>query len=276
MYDRAALGVMSPSDQSLLEVVTDMVRVAGEAALRHFRNNLTVERKSDGSEVTIADRAAEHAVRDWIEARFPTDSVLGEELPPTERSPTRRWYIDPIDGTKSFVRGVPLWGSMVALEVSGEIVAGGIRCPVTDDTVVAVRGSGCWHNGTRAHVSITSSIADATIVATDVRFPSHHRGAERWSALADRVAIARSWGDCYGYVLVATGRAELMADDRLHPWDVAPLLPIIAEAGGVLSDWSGRPDCMGPDGIASNAALAAALRSALGVPSPVRRLRTVP
>ncbi len=266
----------APSNQSLLEVVTDIVQVAGDAALRHFRKNLTVERKSDGSEVTIADRAAEHAVRDWIEARFPTDSVLGEELPPTERSPARRWYIDPIDGTKSFIRGVPLWGSMVALEVSGEIVAGGIRCPATDDTVVAVRGSGCWHNGTRTHVSTTASIADATIVATDVRFPSHLRGAERWSALTRRVAIARSWGDCYGYVLVATGRAELMADDRLHPWDVAPLLPIIEEAGGVLSDWSGRPDCLGPDGIASNAVLATALRSALGVPSQVRRLRSVP
>ncbi len=226
-----------------------------------------MEHKSDGSEVTIADRAAEHAVRDWIEVRFPTDSIVGEELPPTERSPTRCWYVDPIDGTKSFVRGVPLWGSMVALKVSGEIVAGGIRCPATDDTVVAVRGSGCWHNGARARVSTTASLADAAIVATDARFPSHVGGAERWSALAGRVAIARSWGDCYGYVLVATGRAELMADDRLHPWDVAPLLPIIAEAGGVLSDWSGRTDFMGPDGIASNAVLAGALRSALGVPT---------
>jgi len=258
---------MSTGTQALMEAVHDVARLAGGVALRYFRKNVAVERKADGSEVTIADRSAEEAARAWIDTRFPNDGILGEELQALDRSGPRRWYIDPIDGTRSFIRGVPLWGSMVAVEDHGTVLAGAIFCPAVDEIMVAARGAGCWHNGVRTFVSTVGSLSDATILATDERFRFHEGRSDRWRALARRVAVARSWGDCYGYILVATGRAELMADVRLSPWDVAPLLPIVAEAGGVFTDWEGRADTMGRDGLASNAVLAEPLRSALGVPT---------
>lgn len=258
----------------LLEAVRGVARATGEVALRHFRRDLKVEWKADGSEVTVADREAEAAARDWIARRFPHDPVVGEELGgPTAGAASdaeRRWYVDPIDGTKSFVRGVPLWGSMIAVEMGGEIVAGAIACPATGDLVAAARGEGCWHNDARAWVSAVDQVERATILGTSPAFRHNAERAARWSALAARVANARTWGDCYGYVLVATGRAELMTDDRLSPWDVAALIPIITEAGGVFTDWQGRLDGLPADGVASNARLAGTLREALGVPVRAR------
>jgi histidinol phosphatase-like enzyme (inositol monophosphatase family) len=231
-----------------------------------------VEWKADGSEVTVADREAEAAARDWIGQRFPGDAIVGEELGGTPAGAhargVRRWYIDPIDGTKSFVRGVPLWGSMVAVELDGTVVAGAISCAATGDLVAAARGEGCWHNDARASVSDVDRIERATILGTSAAFRKNPERATRWNALASRVSIARTWGDCYGYVLVATGRAELMTDDRLSPWDVAALIPIITEAGGVFTGWGGRLEGLPSDGVASNAALATPFRQALGVPEP--------
>ena len=131
--------------------------------------------------------------------------------------------------------------------------------------VPVARGEGCWHNGVRASVSAVDSISKATILGTDQRFVRNPARAPRWTALANRVAHARTWGDCYGYVLVATGRAELMVDDRMSPWDVAALIPVIEEAGGVFTDWQGRRG-VGPDAVATNATLAEEFRNALSVP----------
>jgi fructose-1,6-bisphosphatase/inositol monophosphatase family enzyme len=152
----------------------------------------------------------------------------------------------------------------VALEENGVVVAGAINCPATGDFLIAARGHGCWHNGSRTSVSATATFATATILTTDSRFRAHPKRFENWTALGSQVAIARAWGDCYGYVLVATGRAELMVDDRMSPWDVAALIPVIEEAGGVFTDWQGRPG-IGPDAIATNATLARPFRDALGV-----------
>jgi histidinol-phosphatase len=256
----------NPMTQSLLlDAVHEAARICGEVALAHFRTGVAVEIKSDGSEVTRADRESETAVREWIEKRFPDDEIVGEEFGAHRSLGARRWFIDPIDGTRSFVRGVPLWGSMVAVEEDGVVLAGAINCAASADFVVAARGEGCWHNGARATVSSIGSIADATVLGTDQRFRYNPHRLPRWTELCREVAIARTWGDCYGYVMVATGRAELMVDDRLSPWDVAALVPIIEEAGGVLTDWRGQSG-MGSDAVATNAALAYALRARLGVP----------
>lgn len=249
-----------------LESVQEVARVAGDVALGHFRKSLPVELKADGSEVTRADRDAEAAARKWIRQWFPGDAIVGEEFGADGDPSARRWLVDPIDGTRSFVRGVPLWGTLVAIEERGVLVAGAINCPATGDLVVAERGAGCWHNGVRTSVSTTNSLSQATILATDPRFRSDPQRAPRWAALGSQVAISRSWGDCYGYVLVATGRADLMVDDRMGPWDVAALIPIIEEAGGIFTDWRGRRG-IGPDAVASNARLAAEFRDLLGVPS---------
>lgn len=250
----------------LLEAVAEVARVAGHVALRYFKRGLAVDTKDDGSPVTVADRTAEEVARAWIAERFPNDAVLGEEYGASGDAGQRRWFIDPIDGTKTFVRGVPLWGTMIAVALEDDVLAGAIYCPAVDELVAAAVGCGCWFNGARCNVSSVSSFEAATILVTDARFPYHPHRAARWDALGARVAVSRSWGDCYGYVQVATGRAELMVDDKLSPWDAASLIPIIREAGGVYTDWRGGSAVDGGDGVASNAALAAPLRQALGIP----------
>ncbi len=254
----------------LLEAVSDVARAAGRVALGYFGRGLRVETKGDGSPVTVADRHAEDVARQWIGDRFPGDGIVGEELGVSDPDAARRWFVDPIDGTKTFVRGVPLWGTMVGVAQGKDVIAGAVYCPAVDELVAAAEGCGCWWNGARCAVSAESEIERATILVTDSRFPYNPHRALAWAALGSRVAVARTWGDCYGYLLVATGRAELMADDRLSPWDAAPLLPIIREAGGVYTDWRGGSAIDGGDGIASNAALADHLRAALGVPERTR------
>jgi histidinol-phosphatase len=196
-----------------IDVLTSVARAAGSVALQHFRQDLTVETKTDGSPVTIADRAAEKAAIDWIAARFPRDGIVAEEGGPSgPPNAERQWVIDPIDGTISFVRGVPLWGTMVGVLTGDRVIAGVIFCAALDELVVAAESAGCWYNGSRCSVSDVSDIASATILGTSERFPGKPERQQRWKALAQEAKLSRTWGDCYGYLLVATGRAEVMAD----------------------------------------------------------------
>jgi histidinol-phosphatase len=242
---------------SLLEAAIELAKLTGDVALTHYRANqknrgLAVETKADGSPVTIADRAAEEAARAFLAKYFPNDGVLGEELGATRPDAKRRWCIDPIDGTKSFIRGVPLWGSLVAV-LEGEVVlAGAARFPVTGEAIAGAPGFGCVTEGVRAGVSDVASLTEATVLTTDERFPDIPECEASFRLLASRAKIARSWGDCYGYYLVATGRAELMTDGRLSPWDAACFEPIILEAGGVFTDWNGKQTSFGRGVIATN------------------------
>lgn len=246
--------------RDLLNAAEALARHVGSVALRHYRSLLTVETKADGSPVTIADREAEAAAREWLATRFPDDGVLGEELGELAGTSGRRWIIDPIDGTKSFVRGVPLWGSLVAL-VDGERVLAGAACfPAVDETIAAAPGAGCWWNGQRARVSDCAALAGATVLITDERTFRTASTREGWRTLIGESAIARTWGDCYGYLLVATGRAEAMVDPIVNPWDAACFQPIIEEAGGVFTDLSGRATAFGGSAIATNKTLAATVR----------------
>jgi histidinol-phosphatase len=255
------------SDQpTLLQAVADVARLAGVTALPYFHTTLVAEVKADGSPVTVADRGAERAARDWIARRFPADGILGEEFGPERPEAPRQWIVDPIDGTKSFIRGVPLWGSLVAVAERGTVVAGAAFFPALDELVVAALGEGSWYNETPCRVSSVKELGAATITTTDERFLEHPDRGARWRSLASHVAVARSWGDCFGYLLVATGRAEAMIDPVLSAWDAAPFLPIIAEAGGVFTDWQGRATAHGGSAIATNRALAADVRRALGCP----------
>jgi histidinol phosphatase-like enzyme (inositol monophosphatase family) len=247
----------------LLHAVQDVARRAGDVALGHFRSALAVESKADGSPVTIADRAAEHAAREWIESRFPSDGILGEEYGLVRENAPRRWILDPIDGTKTFVRGVPLWGTLVAVLEGDTVLAGAAYFPALGEMLAAAAGSGCWWNGARCQVSSVSSIGAATVLTTDERFQHDPTQREAWRRLSERSLVSRSWGDCYGYLLVATGRAEVMVDGILSIWDAAPLLPIIEEAGGVLTDWSGARTPFGGSAVATNGALATSVREML-------------
>lgn len=254
--------------ETLLQAVAEVARRAGRVALSHYRSRLDVETKRDGSPVTVADRAAEETAREWISARFPDDAILGEEFGASGDETGRRWIIDPIDGTKSFIRGIPLWGTLVAVTRGEEVLAGAIFCPAVDELVAAAIGEGCWSNGSRARVSTVADVASSTVLVTDGRFPDRPERARQWIALARDAALARTWGDCYGYLLVATGRAEAMVDNLMAPWDAAALVPVVREAGGEFSDWAGRVTPFGDGAIATNAALAAVVRSRLGVPWP--------
>lgn len=251
------------SAQSLLEAAAELARVAGDVAMGHFRSGVRVETKGDGSPVTVADRAAETAAREWIARRFPDDGILGEEFGEERPGARRRWVLDPIDGTKSFVRGVPLWGTLVAVAEGDRVLAGAAYFPAAGELVAAAPGEGCWWNGERCRVSAVSRLEEATVLTTDERFREEPEWRARWTRLADRALVSRSWGDCYGYLLVATGRAEVMVDPRLSAWDSAALEPIVTEAGGVFTDWAGTPTAFGGSAIATNRGVAAAAREIL-------------
>jgi len=251
---------------SLLEAVADVAALAGAEAVKHFRTALAVESKVDGSPVTRADRDAERLARQWIEARFPDDGILGEEFGETRPGARRRWLVDPVDGTRAFVKGVPLWGTLIAVAEGERVIAGAAEFPALGERVAAARGEGCWWSGRACTVSRVDTLAAATVLATSAGFRGTPERGERWRAVAAQAGDARTWGDCYGYLLVATGRAELMVDGRLSPWDAAALHVVIEEAGGVFTDWQGRATSFGDGAVATNAALAAELRRALGVP----------
>lgn len=241
----------------------ELARLTGDIALRHYRSSLDVETKADGSPVTVADRAAETAAREWVRRFFPNDGVLGEEFGEERAGARRRWVIDPIDGTKSFVRGVPLWGSLVALCEGEQVLAGAAYFPAVGESIAAAAGAGCWWNGSRCAVSSVATLAAATMLTTDARFDERPARRAGWERIAGRAAVARTWGDCFGYLLVATGRAELMCDAIMSPWDAAALYPIVREAGGVFTDWDGRDTAFGGSAIATNRVLAADSRAVL-------------
>ena len=248
----------------LLQAVSELARLAGDAAHQLFRRrDVEVETKGDGSPVTIADRRAETLAREWIARRFPRDGVLGEEMGLERPDAQRRWIIDPIDGTKAFIRGVPLWGTLIAVAERDEVLAGAAYFPAMNELVAAAPGAGCWWNDAQARVSDVSTLGAATVLTTDDRFPKRAGRRERWMELASEAGVARTWGDCYGYLLVATGRAEVMVDDIVAPWDAAAFAPILQEAGGVLTDWSGVVTPFGGDLIATNAVLGPDIRQRL-------------
>ena len=252
----------------LLEAVQDAARIAGAVAMRHYRSSFVVETKADGSPVSIADREAETAVREWIGRRFPGDGIEGEEFGVALTDARRKWIIDPIDGTKTFVRGVPLWGTLIAIIEGTDVLAGAIFCPAVDEMVAAAPGEGAWWNGARCCVSTVDRIDRATVLTSSDYRPGDEARRDAWRELSDRASVSRTWGDCYGYLLVATGRADVMADPRMAVWDAAPLLPIIEEAGGVFTDWSGARTVFGGSAIATNAALSDETRALLIRPRP--------
>lgn len=247
-----------------LEFAVEIAWHAGRSTLAHFQTGVAAEAKPDATPVTVADRDAERLMRESIEGRFPADGILGEEFGETRPAARHRWVLDPIDGTKSFVRGVPLYAVLVALERDGEPLLGVIHMPALGETVYAARGEGCWWDGRRARVSDVSDVADALVLTTEAEAIANAGRAGGWDRLRAGAKLVRTWGDAYGYALVATGRADAMLDPELARWDVAPLAPIIEEAGGTFTDWDGRSGAAVDHAVATNAALAEPVRRLLG------------
>ena len=246
---------MSGELKELLEFAVELARGAGEITLEYFRKSPEMETKSDGSYVTIADRHAESYLREEIAKRFPDDGVLGEEEMESPGRSGRRWIVDPIDGTFAFVHGVPFYGVLIALEIEGESSVGVVNIPALGEIVYAAKGLGCYLNGQPARVSNTAELKDALLLATDFNACARYGFGRAAELLQERAKASRTWGDCYGYVLVATGRADVMLDPVMNLWDCAPLLPIMEEAGGTFTDWRGARTISGGNSIATNGVL---------------------
>lgn len=260
----------APDLADLLESALSFAREAGDVTLGYFGGAVSAEAKSDGSPVTRADREAETLLRERIAERYPSHSILGEEFGVSSGTSSVRWILDPIDGTLSFMRGVPLYAVLIGVEVEGEAAVGVIHFPALAETVGAAAGLGCtwWRageeEGVEARVSATGAIQEAALLTTDLVRVLESDIGSGWRTLAREARVVRGWGDAYGHALVATGRADVMVDPVLSTWDAAPLLPVVTEAGGRFTDLSGEATILGGSGISTNGRLHDEVVGALG------------
>jgi histidinol phosphatase-like enzyme (inositol monophosphatase family) len=256
---------MSDDLPTLLAFAHQIAWQAGKITLRHFQSDLAVDRKADESPVTIADREAEAFMRAAIAARYPGHAVLGEEEGLSgDSGASHQWILDPIDGTKTFIRGVPLYGVMVGLVRDGAPVLGVVNMPALGEIVYAASGAGCWLNGRPCRASAVSTLRDSLVVATAAHGYDQYGKAEAFRRILGAAGLFRTWGDCYGHLLVAMGRAEVALDPIMNIWDAAALLPILQEAGGSFSDWQGRPTIDGGEAISTNGAVLDELMALIG------------
>lgn len=235
-----------------LDFAVETAYLAGRLTLGYFRTGLRPAFKADDTPVTVADREAERLIRTRIEARHPTHAIMGEEYGAQETDGADHcWYVDPIDGTKSFVHGVPLYAVLIGLEIEGTVEVGCAYFPALDEMVAAATGEGCWLNGRRAHVSDVDALDRAVVAFTDVENFYRQGRAEAWQRLRHATYVRAGWGDAYGHCLVATGRVELMLDPIMSVWDCAPFPPILREAGGYFGDWQGTPTIHGEEALST-------------------------
>ncbi len=243
---------MSQPLREYLEFAIETAYLAGRSTLGYYQTGLRPDMKADQSPVTIADRQAEEIIRSRIEAQYPRHGIVGEEYEPKEISgASHRWFVDPIDGTKSFVRGVPLYAVLIGLEIEGTVEVGVAYYPALDEMLAAANGLGCWWNGRRARVSSAQTLAEGVVAYTDVANFAAYGRAEAWARIKQATYYRAGWGDAYGYLLVATGRAELMLDPIMNAYDCGPFPPILKEAGGYFGDWQGNPTIHGNEAMAT-------------------------
>jgi len=242
--------------RDLMNFAAETATLAGRMTLGYFSTGVRPDFKADDSPVTVADRLAEEFIRGRIEERFPDHAIVGEEFGATENAGASvRWLVDPIDGTKSFVRGVPLYAVLLGVEIDGVPSVGAAYYPGTDELLVAAKGEGCTWNGRPARVSEVAHLSRAYISCTDPGSFEVYGKQAAWDRLARRVYVRAGWTDAYGYLLVATGRLEAMLDPIMNPWDCGPFVPILQEAGGYFGDWHGNATNYAGEGLATNANL---------------------
>lgn len=249
---------MSDDLTSRLDLARAIGTEAGRLTLEFFQQrDLAVERKGDDSPVTKADRQAELLMRERIAAAFPDDGVVGEEHGEIKRSSPFQWILDPIDGTKSFIAGVPLYSVLIGVLREGQSVSGVIHVPGLEETVYAAKGQGAWWQRpgaepVPARVSTTARLADGVFATSQVDSFAQRNAASAYSELERAAYITRTWGDGYGYLLLATGRIEAMVDPIMNLWDAAAIQPVLEEAGGTFTDWKGDPGVHAGEGVGTN------------------------
>ncbi len=244
--------------QSLRDVLAfavESAQLAGAYTLGFFNAGTPHELKGDNTPVTAADRGAEERLRARIEAAFPDHGILGEEFGEKQGKQPARWILDPIDGTMSFISGVPLYSVLVGFEWQQEMVAGVIHLPALRETVYAARGLGCYWNGRRACASDVATLDMARLSATSVKLLYQHGRGAAYERLRDACYADRGWADAYGYALLATGRVDIVLDPIMSIWDSAAVLPVVTEAGGTFTDWSGQATHTADEALATNGVL---------------------
>lgn len=238
----------------VLDALTEAARAAGEVALKYYRRGVEVTLKPDRSPVTRADREAEQVIVEILGRAFPERGFLGEELG-ARGSEETRWIIDPIDGTRNFVRGIPIWAVLIGLEERGEITAGVIHNPVTGELYTARKGEGAFLGGERLRVSGVSSLDQATLIHASLGFLRASGYWEGFVRLVDATERQRGFGDYLCYTILAEGKAEIAVESDLKPWDLAPVKILVEEAGGRFTDFSGTPSIYSGTALATNGRL---------------------
>jgi myo-inositol-1(or 4)-monophosphatase len=253
---------MSPD----LILAIDIAERAGKLTLEYFnRKSLKIDSKRDDSPVTEADRKAEELIRAGISKAFPADGLYGEEFDEQPSENGRRWIIDPIDGTRSFIHGVPLYGVMIALEEGGAIRLGVINFPAMGELFHAEKGEGAFMNGNSLAVSEIVNTAEATVVFTEKEYLLDTLSAHPVDRLREQAGLVRGWGDCFGHMLVASGRAEVAVDKVMSPWDCAAIIPIVTEAGGCCFDYTGREVIDGKGLVSANRFIGKNILASIGI-----------
>lgn len=244
---------MADSLRAYLDFATETAYLAGRLTLGYYQTDFRPDYKSDDTPVTAADRGAEELIRARIEKKFPQHEILGEEFGHGDafHHASHRWIIDPIDGTKAFTRGVPLYAVLIGLEIENKVQVGVCYFPALDEMVAAAIGEGCLWNGRRAHVSDVSDLSRAYIGSSDVHSFDKYNRRDEWERIKAATYHRGGWSDAYGYALVATGRAELMLDPIMDVWDCGPWLPILSEAGGYFGDWQGNRTIWAKEALAT-------------------------
>lgn len=239
-----------------MEFAAETAYLAGRLTLGYFQAGVRPDFKEDDTPVTVADKKAEELIRSHIEKKYPGHAVIGEEFGSSAHADRSHcWYIDPIDGTKAFIRGVPLYGVLMGLEIDGKVEVGAAYFPALNEMVTAATGHGCWLNGRRVRVSEVSEIGSAVAAFTDAGSFEAYGRERAWERIKKAAWVRAGWGDAYGHCLVATGRAEIMLDPVVSVWDCAPFPPILAEAGGFFGDWSGNTTIYANEAISVNSDL---------------------
>lgn len=248
---------MPESLRTYLDFAIETAYLAGRLTLGYYQMGIQPDFKADDSPVTVADKKSEELIRSRIEKNFASHEILGEEFghTPFFHNVSHRWMIDPIDGTKSFTRGVPLYSVLLGLEIEGKVEVGAAYFPALDEMIAGASGEGCWWNGRRAQVSKVNDLARAYVAFSDPRLFDQYNRRDAWEKIKNATYHRGGWGDAYGYALIATGRAEVMLDPVMDAWDCGPFPPILSEAGGYFGDWKGNRTIWGKEALGTTNAL---------------------
>ena len=239
---------MAQEFNDLLQIALKASELAQANILKYFQSDVGVEWKADNTPVTIADKSTEEIARNFWAKETPGFGVIGEEFGIETPDAEYQWVIDPIDGTKSFVHGVPLFGTLIALYKKNVPVCSVVRIPAMNTAVWAVNGGGAFLDGRPVRCTRTEKLSDATVLSGTVNTMETTGHGEGFAKLRRSATLYRGWGDCYGYYLVAAGRADVMLDPVVSLWDIAPFPLLFKEAGGKFSTLDGKTELFGEDG----------------------------